>query len=409
MQYLDNNIDELFIKAADEYAPKMHDDWEAIESLLQDDTISVVNRFSLLKGAITLFIISVLSTTVIELKDAKLIAVSNRETKNTVKIQTESVVTNNQSKIIDKIGRRVKIINSKDFTTKTAVTYNTLPGKSFLLKTNQTIFNTDLQSGIENGAKENGFPQSTKDDISVVEKNIFPNISANNIETVKPEKEADLEIVNTSITNKSVNSESKKDHKLYFGLQTGIAYNQVRSQGFTKPGYNIGVIAGFAFNKRWALESGVLLTKKSYYSSGQYFNDTKAASNMPAGMIVKSLEGNCTLLEVPLTLKYNLPDKKNNRNFYTSAGLITNIITNEHNNYQASLNGGLPQHLEATYTNNDFKILSSLNIALGYENKISKKIIIRIEPYLQIPLKGIGIGALPVSTVGLHFGFSNNH
>ena len=134
MQYLDNNIDELFIKAADEYAPKMHDDWEAIESLLQDDTISVVKRFSRLKGAITLFIISVLSTTVIELKDAKLIAVSNRETKNTGKIQTESVVTNNQSKIIDKIGRRVKIINSKDFTTKTAVTYNTLPGKSFLLK-----------------------------------------------------------------------------------------------------------------------------------------------------------------------------------------------------------------------------------------------------------------------------------
>ena len=112
------------------------------------------------------------------------------------------------------------------------------------------------------------------------------------------------------------------------------------------------------------------------------------------------------MFEIPLTIKYNFPSKKANSLFFTNVGITNYIITKEHNNYLAIVNGGIPQHLEATY--NKTNIIGAINLGLGYENKLYKKIKIRFEPYLQIPINGIGIGELPVSTVGLHIGFFNN-
>ena len=45
---------------------------------------------------------------------------------------------------------------------------------------------------------------------------------------------------------------------------------------------------------------------------------------------------------------------------------------------------------------------AEVNISAGYQHTLNAHTDIRIEPYLQIPLKGVGVGAMPVMSTGIH-------
>jgi hypothetical protein len=196
----------------------------------------------------------------------------------------------------------------------------------------------------------------------------------------------------------------KKQPDIYWGIVFGPSFNQVKNQGLKKPGYDIGLLAGYQINNRLSVETGVLFEKKYYFSNGKYFDMAKASSGMPAGMKVISLDGSCAVFEVPLKVKYNLYGK-GHLHFYAAAGISAYILTNEYNKYHAVINGS-QQDISGTYSNSSRYGAAALNISGGYENRVGKYARVRVEPYVQIPLKGIGVGSLPVMTAGLHIGFT---
>ena len=56
-----------------------------------------------------------------------------------------------------------------------------------------------------------------------------------------------------------------------------------------------------------------------------------------------------------------------------------------------------------TYTDASRYVAGAINLSSGYE--FSKgKYSFRFQPYLQIPLKGIGVGTMRVMSAGVHFG-----
>ena len=54
---------------------------------------------------------------------------------------------------------------------------------------------------------------------------------------------------------------------------------------------------------------------------------------------------------------------------------------------------------DSTYYNSTNNILSILQISGGYEHQLGEKTNIWIEPYVKIPLRGIGIGNMPISSM----------
>ena len=139
------------------------------------------------------------------------------------------------------------------------------------------------------------------------------------------------------------------------------------------------------------------LTQKKYYTQGKYF--TPKAGTMPADMKITSLNGTSTLIEMPVSIKYNFSKKKNG--FYGMAGVSTYVMTKESNEYKA-LVSGQQQDINSTYNNTHYYPAAQLNIGAGYRQTLGKKINIRVEPYVQIPLQGMGIGSLPVTSTGVH-------
>ncbi|HQW93716.1 MAG TPA: outer membrane beta-barrel protein, partial [Ferruginibacter sp.] len=202
-----------------------------------------------------------------------------------------------------------------------------------------------------------------------------------------------------------VKKDNKKKRKpsFYFGLTGGAELSQVKGQGMTRPGLNGGLVAGLQVSKQLAVETGVQFSQKKYYSQGKHFNPK--AGSMPSNMTVNSLDGSCSLVEIPLTVKYNFGKNKNG--FYTTAGVSTYIMTKEKNNYQATVSGQ-DQQIKSTYSNTKAYLATDLNFSAGYQQSIGKKLNIRVEPYIQIPLKGIGVGTMPVMSTGVHLVFTRN-
>lgn len=130
----------------------------------------------------------------------------------------------------------------------------------------------------------------------------------------------------------------------------------------------------------------------------------KMGGSMPADMKIISVEGNSNLYQIPIAIKYDIAHKKEG-NFFASAGISSYLLTKEKNDYQTSING-VQHNMIGLYKNVTAGFASSMDVSIGYEHTLQQRATIRIQPYLQIPLKGIGMGSMQVMSTGIHIAYT---
>lgn len=205
--------------------------------------------------------------------------------------------------------------------------------------------------------------------------------------------------------NSSENAKTAKINRhFFFGLTTAANLSTVKQTGGFRWGHSFGFLAGYRFSPALAIESGLVYTKKFYRSEGSYFDMKEMESSMPAGSSLMDLEGATQVLEIPFHLNYRLLSFQQ-RLVYAVTGFSSYRVTKEENSYQMMVNGAA-QKMAGIYKKDRQYILSSLNLAVGYECK-PDKLALRIQPYLQLPLKGAGVGKLPVTSFGLQLALHN--
>lgn len=216
---------------------------------------------------------------------------------------------------------------------------------------------------------------------------------------IKPIQSKTIATAEKEALKKNIQLNKKNNLSVYYGLTAGVELNEVKNQPMKKPSYNFGFALGLQLNHQIAIESGLVLSQKKYFSEGKYF--TPKPGIMPSDMIVNSLNGSCTIIELPLVIKYNLSKKSNT--IFGKVGLSSYLLTKESNQYQAIVNGQKVE-VNSTYKDATFYSTSNINLSLGYQHNIGKQLNFRVEPYVQIPIKGVGIGSLPVTTIGVRIG-----
>jgi len=290
----------------------------------------------------------------------------------------------------------------------------------------QAKFSVKIIGSTAMGIADENDKTTTNEDITAKFKKIYNSHQQTNITVKKPstvtdgqeesmvtaEKSSDKKTTKPDIKKETATTETttaKPDKKkklkpdFYYGVTAGAELNQVKGQGVTKTSLNGGVVLGLLLSKKISIETGMQLTQKKYYSSGEYFHPK--TSDMPGNMKVMSLHGTSTLVEIPVGVKYNFSKKQNG--FYVKAGVSTYLITKESNEYKTMVSG-VPQDINSTYKDKHMYGAAQLNLGAGYQHGLGKKLNIRVEPYIQIPLKGIGIGSLPVTSTGLQLVLTQN-
>jgi hypothetical protein len=198
------------------------------------------------------------------------------------------------------------------------------------------------------------------------------------------------------------NRKKRFAQKLYTTIVMGPDVSTVKSQKINHPGYSIGLLAGFQFNKRLSVESGILWDHKDYYSTGKHFN--KTGLGLPQHAKVLDVDGYCNMFEIPLNLKVNWV-QRSNYNLFATSGISSYLMKKEEYDYSYEYYGTQYKYYKQ-YKNASRNWVSILNLSIGFEKKIGNAGSLRVEPYLKLPMKGVGIGELPIGSKGILVGFS---
>jgi hypothetical protein len=193
-----------------------------------------------------------------------------------------------------------------------------------------------------------------------------------------------------------------RQKKFYAGLTGGIDATAIKFQKIENLGAGSGIILGYQLNKKWSIETGAHLEKKYYYTDGKYFNTGKIV--MPPNSWIDDASGDCKMIEVPLALKYNFSTYKNSGLFATMGISSYFMLKEEYTyNYYYGTVGPVPHKKQ--YKNSSVNLFSALSLSGGYTHRLGN-FDVRIEPYLKLPVSGMGIGKLPFFSTGLQVGIT---
>jgi hypothetical protein len=201
----------------------------------------------------------------------------------------------------------------------------------------------------------------------------------------------------------------KKNNKKVKGFEIGIVggpdKSNVKFTHSSNAGYNIGLQVGYRFSNRWSVNTGLLYTKKNYKADGK--DATKYGWLAGPNVDVYALEGYCSMLDIPLNVRYDFSVTPKNR-FFASTGLSTYIMKNEDYDYYYKYGA-----VNTTYNWNTGKggggdstyLFSILNLSAGFEHSLNKHFSVQAEPYLKLPLNQLGHAKLNLSSYGIYFSF----
>ncbi len=214
---------------------------------------------------------------------------------------------------------------------------------------------------------------------------------------VTDKKDAIPAVSNTRKNNK----ESKKNNSFSLSLSAGP---DISSVGADRPGRTkllAGVGVGYTIKDRFTIRTGFYSARKIYSASKE---DYKPAAVPPNYLYLDNIAADCKVYEIPLSLTYHF-GRSPRHNFFASAGLSSYLMKKEVYDYQYKYPGNPPVTYSHTYSfkNENNHFFSVLGISAGYQRNLSKVVSIMAEPYVKVPLGGVGNGNVKLNSAGLLF------
>ena len=201
----------------------------------------------------------------------------------------------------------------------------------------------------------------------------------------------------------AINKPRKEDKEqgFYVGVMVGLDMSSIEFESM-RTGQNTGIITGYSFNKRWSLETGLFWARKNYFGDGDYYN---SGYTLPSNVKMLTVDGECRMYEWPVNVRYTVLSGKHR--LFATTGLSSYYMKRESYEYEYERNGQYGKGF-STYKNESKNWLSVANFSLGYQHQLGGIGSIRVEPYLKLPLKNLGVYNLPITSMGINIGFTRN-
>lgn len=276
--------------------------------------------------------------------------------------------------------------------------------------------NKKQPTGIDN---KNAIPSTTTDkDIATTQKPVTEStttpavdkpangVVTNKNETVtdnnKPVAAADSTATPTVIAKQKKTKIQKDQQRGFeFGVVGGPDATTVKSGPWSKAGYNVGLQIGYRISDRWSVNTGIIYTTKYYKADSQDFKPKDRWYSYIK--LEDGVTGNCSMFDIPVNVRYDV-SFNNRRRFFISTGLSTYLMDRQNYSFSYySWNGTGPIPADSSYTKNYNYVFSVLNLSAGYERMIGKNFSLQVEPFLKLPLKGLGYGNMRMNSYGIFF------
>jgi hypothetical protein len=183
-----------------------------------------------------------------------------------------------------------------------------------------------------------------------------------------------------------------KSH-LHFGLLLAPDVSNVGSSLPTKLSSTIGIRFGYQLSRNLSVNTGLLYTVKNYVATAYDFHYSSSGWRD-----LDHVEGNCNMFEIPLTLRYDF-GRIRKASFFVDGGFSSYLMKKEAYTYYWKGAGTS----DSAYNTNKNYLFSVVTLSAGVEESLSKRLSIQAEPFVKLPLTGIGHGSIQLSSYGISF------
>ncbi len=265
-------------------------------------------------------------------------------------------------------------------------------------KTNKKITASTALVGEEKTALKNNAPEGNETPAELVTKI--------NVETEKQKESAPSKDTTpakqqtlAAATSKTKNGKSNKSFANNFALTVSagadISFVSLNNPGKIQPVYGAGT--AYTFGKHLKISSGFYVSKKVY--DAQPYQYKFSGASYPN---LTNIKANCNIYEIALNIYYSFKQQKKH-NWFAGGGISSLLMKKEVYNYQYKNQWGVQYSYAKTISNQNKHYFSVLTLSGGYQYKLSNRVSLTAEPYLKLPISGIGDGRIKVNSSGLLF------
>lgn len=274
--------------------------------------------------------------------------------------------------------------------------------KSFAFKpTREVRFSDTSWKEIKAGQKD----KDTVSQMAVLHHEIFKSGEGTDVEKEKTAvlahrsssaSNADRDEVLKSI-RKKMEASLGQSNALTLSVMAAPDISTAKQSMSSKISTNVGILASYGLNRRFSLTSGAIYSRKFYNSGG-----VAPQSNTYNAGGAWQVNADCNVLDIPLNVNYKVLDK---RNFSVSlnTGLSSYFMLKEKYTFITG-NAGPTQQISNLEINNQNQHLFGIaNLSVNFERRISEGITVGIQPFVKLPLTGIGYGNADLRSTGVSF------
>ncbi|WP_205502168.1 hypothetical protein [Rufibacter psychrotolerans] len=156
---------------------------------------------------------------------------------------------------------------------------------------------------------------------------------------------------------------------------------------------NAGVLVGLPLTRRLSLVTGAVWANKKYSASPQEYSFAGGYTSY------SPIDATCAVLDLPLNLRYTVLESGKNA-VAVQAGLSSYLMLRE----EYTSGGGYGAYGYRYQVKNQnqhwFKVQ---NVSLVYTRALSPLFSVGVEPFVKVPLSGIGAGKVRLTSAGVFF------
>jgi len=187
---------------------------------------------------------------------------------------------------------------------------------------------------------------------------------------------------------------------IFFTLSAGPDVSAVGlTTGKTRVATGIGI--GYRISGRFSVRTGFYSARKVYTADGSDYKGSAVFMSYYPNL--KSVEGDCRVFEIPLLVDYHFGGKKKH-SWFLSTGLSSLLMKKEVYDYYYRPNSSTYYvNKSRTFNNENQHFFSVADLSGGYSVNLNKTFSMQAEPYLRVPLTGIGQGRINLNSAGILF------
>ncbi len=196
--------------------------------------------------------------------------------------------------------------------------------------------------------------------------------------------------------DKKINTAQARGRQFVLSAIVAPDLSYAKSALGSKVSSNFGLLATYAFHPRLSVTTGALYANKYYNSRGA------GAVNYGADEHTLQINALCNVLDIPVNLNYKLLTRKA-FSLSLNTGLSSYIMLREKYDYIYAESGYGESTVSMEIRNQNRHMFGVANVAVSFDRQITPQISIGVQPFMKVPLTGIGYGKADLKSTGVSF------